>query len=57
MGLEVTKAQALRMSKKQVVALCGYINIKALCKAHPDLRRPHCKSPSKKMLIKALELR
>jgi len=53
----VTKAQALRMSKKQVVALCGYTNIKQLCRNNPDMLKAGGKAPSKKMLIRALELR
>lgn len=56
MRQEITKLMAMRMTKKQVVAIAGYKNIKALCKDNPKFRRANGKSPSKKMIIKALEL-
>lgn len=48
-----TREELLRMTKKQLVQLCGYPNIKALCRAHPELLTDKG-APSRKQLVKAL---
>lgn len=42
-----------RMSKKQIVILAGYKNIKGLCKSNPLLCK-NGKAPSRKQLIKEM---
>lgn len=46
--------ELLRKSKKEIVNLCGYINIKHLCKENKDMRRKGGKAPSKKQLIREI---
>ena len=49
----INKEMVERLNKKAVVKLCGYANIKALCKANP-LMITNGKAPSRKQLIKEL---
>ena len=45
-----TRAELLRMTKKQLVRICGYSNIKELCN---DIKNSG-KTPSRKQLIRDL---
>jgi len=51
MPTEYTRADLLLMKKKQIIQLCGYDNMKALCKANPSMIRSYRKGPSRKTLI------
>lgn len=42
------------MSKKELVKLAGYPNMRQLCKANPDLPRSAKKRPSRKKLVRIL---
>jgi len=54
MPTEYTRAELLLLPKKQIIRLCGYDNMKALCKANPSMSRSLKKGPSRKTLIKLL---
>ena len=49
--IRIQKRQMRALSKKQVIKLAGYKNMKALCKDNPDLVKSPTKGPSKKDLI------